>query len=134
MRDGIQSLRFADDHEAIHLPAVNLKLFLIKTMSQIRRVLVGGNVPFDAERCVGESGRESRPRYLRQCGVGSAGGVDLRRRGPGGGKAGRPCELAVQVVEAVVLEIDHHHVLESVDVWTDDPAAAVPRLARGGRG
>src|SRR5262249_12146407 len=93
-----------------------------------------GNVALDRERSVPNVGGEGRPGDLRERVVWPSVGVDLPdaarplRQAVGAG------ELTVQVVEAVVFEVDNDDVLELVDAAVVPTVVAVRREGPGRRG
>jgi hypothetical protein len=127
-----QPLGVAHRGVLVHLPAVDLDLFLIEPVHEVGGIHVGRDVLLDAERCVGEVGRELRARRLRQGHEGGPGQVHLSR-GHGVGQAVGSGELTVEVVETVILQIDDDNVLELLEARNVRPTSR-RRSGRSGAG
>ena len=110
-----QTFRVADRGEPIHPPAVDLRLLLVKTMDQVRRLGVDRYVFLDVERRVGKISGERVPRRLRQLAIRCARPIHLGRALASAGETVGAGKFAVEIVEAVVLEIDDDDVLELVE-------------------
>ena len=128
-----QALGVADGDEFVHLAAVDLNLFLVVAVDQVSGLLVRANVLRDVERLVRQARSYQMRVGLRKARVRLAGcQVDLR-----GGRVARPAdavgarEETVQVVEAVVLVVDHHQVVDAGEAA--DVAVAAWAVTGSGR-
>ena len=119
-----QSAAVGDRGELVHLAAVDLDLLLIIAMHQIAGELIQRGIAVGGEGLVGKVGREARighGRLLagihdrRQRGKGLAVLVHLRRGLQPIVEPVGALEQAVEIVEAAVLQIDHHDMLDLLE-------------------
>src|SRR2546423_11484011 len=110
-----QALRITDRGEAIHSSTVDLRLLLIEPVNKIRRPGADRDVLLDAEWRVGKIRRERLARRSRQHAVRLARAIHLRRVLARVTHSVRSGKLAVEVVEAMVLEINDHDVIELLE-------------------
>ena len=128
-----QALGVAHRHELVHPAAVDLDLLLVVPVDEVPRLLVGPNIFGDVERLVRQARADQVRVGLRQARVGQTGReVDLCGRGVAGAadpvRAGKE---TVQVVEAMVLVVDHHQVVDAGECA--DVAVATGAVTRAGR-
>src|SRR2546425_3037714 len=98
--------------ELVHPAAVDLHLLLVEAVHEVDGRDVGGDVLLDRERGVREGRGKGRSGNLRQGGERGTAAVHLRG---GDGRVREPVgarELAIQIVEAAVLEVDDDDVTE----------------------
>ena len=110
-----QAFRVADRGEPIHPPAVDLRLLLVKPVDQVRCLGVERYVFLDVERRVGKISGERVSWRLRQLPVRRTRPIYLGRALASAGETVGAGKFAVEIVEAVVLQIDDDDVLELVE-------------------
>ena len=111
-----QALRVADRGEPIHLARVYLRLLLIKAVDEIGCLRAKRYVPLDAERRIAEIAGKRLAGRSWQHRIRLAGAVDLPGPTTRVRQPVRPLEFPIQIVEAVVLEVDDDDVLQFFEV------------------
>src|SRR5204862_8281221 len=109
-----QRLRGAERGEAIQPPAGVLRLLLVKPVAQVQGLGVEMYVLLDVARRVGKSSGELVSWRLRQLPVRRTRPIYLGRALASAGETVGAGKFAVEIVEAVVLQIDDDDVLELV--------------------